>query len=142
MRLATIRTAFVLGGWISLVLGLIGAFLPVLPTTPFVILAAFLFSKGSPRLHRWLITRPYLGKMILEWERHRVIRMRAKVMSTAIIIPLFTYTLVFVQVHAAIKVIVAVIGVAVLTFIWTRASQPSGETTRQESEAVRAAPPA
>ncbi len=141
----TIRTAFILGGWISLVLGLIGAFLPVLPTTPFVILAAFFFSKGSPRLHRWLITRPYLGKMILEWQRHRVIRMRAKVMSTAIIIPLFTYTLVFVQVHVVIKVILVVIGVAVLAFIWTRASRPGSDATRQESEAMRtarAAPPA
>lgn len=128
MRNSTIRGLFVLAGWISLGLGLIGAFLPILPTTPLVILAAYFFSKGSTRLHRWLVTRPYLGNMILEWERHRVIRMRAKIMSTVVIIPLFAYTLIYVQVHPAIKVVVVLIGAAVLTFIWTRASLPKTET--------------
>lgn len=124
---STIRGLFVFAGWISLGLGLIGAFVPVLPTTPLVILAAYFFSKGSARMHRWLVTRPYLGNMISEWERHRVIRMRAKIMSTAVIIPLFAYTLIYVQVHLAVKVAVALIGAAVLTFIWTRASRPKTE---------------
>ena len=68
------RFVLIAAGWISLALGLIGILLPVLPTTPFVILAAFLFSKGSPRLHGWLVSRPYLGRLVLDWERHGVIR--------------------------------------------------------------------
>ncbi len=124
MRKATFRTIFILAGWISLLLGLIGAFLPILPTTPFVILAAFFFSKGSQRLHQWLLGRPVLGKMVLEWEEHRMIRLKAKIFSTALIIPLFTYTLLYVDVHLAIKAIVSVIGAAVLTFIWSRPSKP------------------
>ena len=132
MRQSTTRILFIVAGWISLGLGLIGAFLPILPTTPLVILAAFFFSKGSTRLHHWLVTRPHLGKMIVEWEQHRVIRMRAKIMSTAVIIPLFAYTLTFVEVHLTIKVVVALIGVAVLAFIWTRASLP-GELVREEA---------
>ena len=134
MRQSSIRGLFVLAGWISLGLGLIGAFLPVLPTTPLVILAAYFFSKGSARLHRWLVSRPYLGNMILEWERHHVIRMRAKIMSTVVIIPLFAYTLIYVQVHPAVKVVVALIGVAVLTFIWTRASLPETEEQARTGE--------
>jgi uncharacterized membrane protein YbaN (DUF454 family) len=134
MRQSTIRTLFVIAGWMSLGLGLIGAFLPILPTTPLVILAAYFFSKGSTRLHQWLITRPYLGNMILEWEQHRVIRMRAKLMSTAVIIPLFAYTLLFVQVHVAVKIIVAMTGVAVLAFIWTRASLPGKSTNNDVAE--------
>lgn len=132
MRQSTIRTLFVIAGWMSLGLGLIGAFLPILPTTPLVILAAYFFSKGSTRLHQWLVTRPHLGNMIVEWEQHRVIRMRAKIMSTVVIIPLFAYTLGFVQVHLAIKVIVALTGVAVLAFIWTRASLP-GDSAREDA---------
>ena len=144
MRQTTIRTLFILAGWLSLGLGLIGAFLPILPTTPLVILAAFFFSKGSTRLHHWLATRPYTGPMILEWEQHRVIRMRAKILSTAIIIPLFTYTLVFVPVHLAIKVLVALIGAAVLAFIWTRASMPGAnalERPGKSPEPAKGIPP-
>lgn len=134
MHRSTIRSLFVLAGWISLGLGLIGAFLPILPTTPLVILAAYFFSKGSTRLHRWLITRPHLGKLILEWQQHRVIRIRAKVMSTALIVPLFAYTLIYVEVHLAVKVVVALTGAAVLVFIWTRASLPAPDVEQEAGE--------
>ncbi len=136
MRHLTLRTVFVLAGWISLLLGLIGIFLPILPTTPFVILAAYFFSKGSTRLHQWLISRPHLGRMVLEWERHGIIRMRAKIVSTVVIIPLFAYTLGWVNVPLAIKAIVAAIGVAVLTFIWSRPSQP-GRASRADGAKPR-----
>lgn len=115
----------IIGGWISLLLGVIGAFLPILPTTPLVLLAAFLFSKGSTRLHGWLLSQPYLGAMIVDWERNGVIRLRAKWMATAAIIPLFTYTVVFVPVHGAVKVIVVLTGIGVLGFIWSRPSVPA-----------------
>ena len=123
------RFALVAAGWISLALGFIGIFLPVLPTTPFVILAAFLFSKSSPRLHDWLLSRPHLGKMVLDWERHGVIRKSAKLWSTALIVVLFAYTLGFVAVPLLVKVIISLIGVSVLLFIWTRPSNPVNEPT-------------
>jgi len=114
---------FVTLGWISLGLGVIGIPLPILPTVPFVILAAFFFSKGSKKLHLWLLSQPYLGKMVQDWEESGVIRPRAKVVSTTMIVALFSYTLVFVQVIVLIKLVVATIGITVLTFIWTRPSK-------------------
>lgn len=65
-------------GLIALGLGLLGIPLPILPTTPFVLLAAFCFSKGSPRLRNWLVTHPRFGPSIAAWETSGAIPRRAK----------------------------------------------------------------
>lgn len=120
------RILFLALGWISLLLGFIGVFLPILPTTPFAILAAYFFSKGSDRMYAWLLRQPALGPLILDWNAHGAIRRRAKILATSMIVPLFTYTLVFVNVVVAIKLVVLSIGIAVLAFIWTRPDGPIG----------------
>ena len=111
-------------GWISIGLGIVGIFLPLLPTTPFLILAAFFFSKGSDRLHHWLLNQPRFGTVIRDWEERGVIRPQAKKKAVLAILVVFSLTLLFVRVSLAIKAIVALIGLTVLVFILTR---PSGE---------------
>lgn len=111
-------------GWISLILGFIGAFLPILPTTPFVILAAYLFSKSSPRLHSWLTSNKYFGNAIMDWESHRVIRPKAKRMATLMIVLVMGSSIVLTNLHLGLKTMLACIAVSVLTFIWTRNSSP------------------
>ncbi len=59
-------------------LGLIGVVLPILPTVPFMLLAAFFFSKSSERLHYWLISHPKLGPPIVEWQTNGAINPRVK----------------------------------------------------------------
>lgn len=82
-------------GLLSTVLGFIGIFLPLLPTTPFLLLAAFGFSKSSPRLHNWLITHPVLGSPIKNWQENGAISARSKTTAIGIMLatPLLTYGL-------------------------------------------------
>ena len=112
-------------GLISMALGFLGVFLPILPTTPFMILAAFCFSKSSDRLHSWLIKRPHIGKLILDWQNDGRIRKKVKLASTLVIIPLFSYSLTFVKVSLFVKTLLALIGIGVLYFIWSRPSFPN-----------------
>ena len=114
---------FLMAGFISMIFGFIGMFLPILPTTPFMILAAFCFSKSSEKLHKWLLSRPHIGKLIIDWEKHGVIRMKAKVASTIVIIPLFSYTLIFVDVNNWVKAVLVLTALSVLSFIWSRPSK-------------------
>ena len=65
-------------GWLFFALGFIGAFLPVLPTTPFMILALGCFSKGSESLHNWLYNHPKYGPVLQDWDQHRMIPLKAK----------------------------------------------------------------
>lgn len=68
-------------GWICVALGFAGVVLPILPTTPFLILAAFAFSKSSPRLRQWLVGHSIFGGPIRDWEDKGAIRPRYKVMA-------------------------------------------------------------
>lgn len=66
-------------GYASLALGIVGIVLPVLPTTPFIILAAWCFARSNPALAAWLYDHPRFGKLLTTWRDQRAIPPRAKV---------------------------------------------------------------
>ena len=72
------RVLWASAGALALAAGLVGIFLPVLPTTPFVLLAAFCFSRGSARVEAWLLAHRRFGPLIAGWRRHRAIPLRVK----------------------------------------------------------------
>lgn len=68
-------------GFLFLALGLLGIPLPVLPSTPFILLAAWFFARSSPRWHRWLLSSELFGPMIRNWEDSRCLSCRTKVVA-------------------------------------------------------------
>ncbi|MDN5787025.1 YbaN family protein [Pseudorhodobacter sp.] len=73
---------FAVGG-VSLLLGFIGILLPVMPTAPFVILAAYAFARSSPTLHRRLVEHRIFGPIILDWQKYGAIAPRIKLLAVA-----------------------------------------------------------
>lgn len=74
-----LRGLYLMVGWGAMALALAGAVLPVLPTTPFLLVAAWAFAKASPALDRWLHTHPRFGPFLTDWRNHRAIPRRGKV---------------------------------------------------------------
>ena len=112
------RHFFFVGGWASLALGAIGAFLPLLPTVPFVILAAFCFARSSPRLEAWLVTHPRFGHHIVAWREHGAISSKGKIAATMA----FAFSIVLALLFAPWPWMMAPIIAAAVggSWIWTR----------------------
>ena len=117
------RTFYAACGALSLALGALGLFLPVLPTTPFVLLAAFFFSKGSPRLHAALLADPLFGPIVRDWEERGAVRPGAKVTATVLMAALAAVMLSTGAAAPWLKGGALAVQAAVLVFLWTRPSR-------------------
>lgn len=76
-----LKSIYIVLGSIALALGLVGIVVPGLPTTPFLLLSAYLYMKGSPRLHQWLLNNKYLGGRIRRYETNKGLYRHEKIYS-------------------------------------------------------------
>lgn len=106
-------------GLICVGLGLIGVVLPLLPTVPFMLLAAFFFARSSERLHNWLISHPQFGPAILDWQERGAINRRVKWIATASIMAVFALSVIL-ALKPWLLLLQGSILCLVLIFIWTR----------------------
>jgi uncharacterized membrane protein YbaN (DUF454 family) len=117
------RIALILIGLVSLALGAIGVFLPLLPTTPFVLVSAIAFAKSSDRLHLWLVDHDVFGPLIANWREHGAISRRTKVISVLSMIAILVISaLLAVPTH--VIVIQAIVLSCSAVFILTRPLPP------------------
>ena len=106
-------------GSICLALGVIGIFLPLLPTTPFLLLTAALYVRSSDKLYQWLIRQKYLGNYIRNFREHRAIPLRAKIFSISMIWITLVYCAITISEHIAIKALFIVLAASVTWHILT-----------------------
>ncbi|MFT7409987.1 MAG: uncharacterized membrane protein YbaN (DUF454 family) [Oleispira sp.] len=103
-------------GWLSVVLGVIGIFLPVMPTTPFLLLAAGCFMRTSPKFYHWLVGHPRLGKYLVYYLEGKGIPLKAKVYTIAMMAISMSVTCYFVPI-TAVRVLLPLVGVLVTLYI-------------------------
>lgn len=109
-------------GWLNVGLGLIGIIVPGMPTTVFLIAAAWAFSKSSERFRLWLWNHPRLGPSVRDWHEHRVIPYKAKIMASVMM--LFSFIIVFVfSEDRNLPVILLFVLVPAAIYVNTRASR-------------------
>lgn len=85
------RIFLIILGSVSLALGLLGVFLPVLPTTPFLLLSAAVWVKASPRLYEWLLNHKLFGEYIRNFREHKAIPLHAKIISVSLLWATMSY---------------------------------------------------
>ena len=104
-------------GIISLTLGIMGAFIPVLPTTPFLLLSAALFLRGNKRLYKWLLNHPRMGTYISNFVHHKAIPLRVKIVSIATLWATLLYCAIYVASNWALSSLFIVIALCVTIHI-------------------------
>lgn len=104
-------------GLVSLGLGILGAFLPVLPTTPFLLLAAALFLRSNRELYEWLMNHPKLGVYISNFMVHKAIPLRVKVVAITTLWLTLLYCTLFVAEHWMFRLFFIVLATAVTIHI-------------------------
>lgn len=112
------RAAWVTLGVTSLILGLIGIVVPLLPTTPFILLSAFAFERSSDRLHNWLMAHPRFGPPIESWRRYGAISRRAKKLALIAMLAVFLLSVVLaapIYVIAVQALVLSAVGAFILT---------------------------
>jgi uncharacterized membrane protein YbaN (DUF454 family) len=89
------KVIFIITGTVCLILGIIGIFLPLVPTTPFLLLSAAAYFKGSTRLYNRLLNQKHLGPYIRNFREHRAIPLRAKIYAIALLWSTIGYCIIF-----------------------------------------------
>lgn len=118
------RAIWMILGCLAVALGVLGIVLPLLPTTVFLLMAAYCFARSSPVLHDWLVDHPTLGPPITNWRDHRAISRRAKWLALTSMVVILAAGAFFGLGATILTIQSVVLGCAAL-FIVTRPSPPA-----------------
>lgn len=123
------RAALLTGaGFACLGLAFAGVFLPVLPTTPLVLVAAACFARSSPRFYARLLADPTFGPVIRDWRKNRVIPLRVKLIATSLIVVCGVFSMLVAMPVVWARVVFGLALLGVIVWIWSYPHAPSPDT--------------
>jgi uncharacterized protein len=100
-------------------LGFLGYILPGLPGTVFILVAVYFFARSSPRFYNWLLNNKMFGELVRDWRAGKGLSLKAKIMAISIIAITISISIFTIQ-HQVVKIIVALCGIGVSLYLWTR----------------------
>lgn len=112
-----IRYVYVVLGILFCVLGVIGIFVPLLPTTPFLLLSAALFFRSSPRLYHLLLNYPHLGPYIRNFREHKAIPLRIKIISVSLVWLTILHAVFFLLDYWILEILLLILAVCISVYI-------------------------
>jgi len=117
-RFLWVRLAFGALGTLFLLVGIIGIVTPILPTTPFLLLATACYARSSRRFYNWLMNHPALGPLIVEWRTHRSIPWRVKLVAVATMTLTFGSSIVFFIKDGWLQLALAFFGLTMVVWLY------------------------
>ncbi|MEJ8569152.1 YbaN family protein [Elongatibacter sediminis] len=114
----SVRIALVLAGTVFVTLGVAGALLPVLPTTPFLLLAAACYARASRRFYNALLNNRLFGPAIQEWQEYRSIRYRTKITAIVLMAVTLTSSIVFFVEDNRLRILLAAFGMVLAVYLY------------------------
>jgi len=131
VKSAFLRWVLISCGWISIVCGVIGIFLPIMPTVPFLLLAAACFAKSSDRFHRWLMEHNHLGPLLHDYLKGAGIPLRAKMMAISMIWVSFPTSVILFANALWLKALLIAAAVAISSYLLFLPTAPPDDRQKQ-----------
>lgn len=114
----SVRMVLVLAGTGFVVIGIAGLFLPVLPTTPFLLVAAACYARASRRFYNWLLNNRIFGPAILEWQQFRSIRYRTKITAILLMSATLASSIIFFVEDSRIRLALVFLGITLAIYLY------------------------
>ena len=111
------NASLIIFGWFFVIVGVIGIFLPLLPTTPFMILALGIFAKSSPKFHDMLINNRWIGDDLKRWKKFKCIKTKTKLRAVSLIIVTFTISILILMSKPYLQVMLVVIAIILIAVL-------------------------
>jgi len=118
MRIRLPNHLLVILGWLCIALGALGVVLPLLPTTPFLILALLAFSKSSPKYHQKLLANRWLGPVLQQWESQGTVARSIKYKAMLMVVITFSISIYMLAHNSLLQLMLVVLACVVLSIIW------------------------
>lgn len=118
MKDSVVKIVLISLGWLFVVIAAIGVVLPILPTTPFLILSLALFAKSSTRFHQMLLNNRWVGASLREWEEKRSVSRQTKKKATILVVVSFSASIAILQNRIELQLFLITLATILLVSIW------------------------